>query len=90
MHTYGKTFLKADNFGKNCAKIFSSDERYSEFYKNYYDKRNDISHQKIKEIYKEEIDTLRLSLRQLLLELVEFTDKYSTLKDVFQKEYGIQ
>jgi len=90
LNPYGKKFLKADAFGKNCAKIFSGDEKYSEFWEEYYLKRNDITHQKLVEIYKEEIDTLRINLRSLLLQLIDFTNKYNTLKDVFDQEYGIK
>lgn len=90
LHIYGRTFAKADNFGKNCAIIFSGDEQYWEFWRKYYWKRNDLSHQKLVEIYKEEIDTLRLNLRSLLLQLIDFTDNYTTVSDVFDNEFGIQ
>lgn len=90
LHIYGRTFAKADNFGKNCAIIFSGDEQYWEFWRKYYWKRNDLSHQKLVEIYKEEIDTLRLNLRSLLLQLIDFTDNYTIVSDVFDNEFGIQ
>jgi len=81
---------KAVPFGKRCAKIFSGDEKYWEFWKDYYWKRNDITHKEFVYIYKEEIDTLRIDLRSLLLQLVDFTGKYDNLKDMFDKEYAIK
>lgn len=90
LHTYGKAWAKGKPFGENCAVIFSGDIKYWEFWRDYYDKRNDITHQKLVEIYKEEIDTLRLNLRKLLLRLIEFTDNHNSVKDVFDKEFGIK
>lgn len=76
-------------FGKRCAKIFYGDEKEWEFWKEYYWKRNNIIHEKFEYIYKEEIDTLRIELRSLLLQLIEFTDTYSTVEEVFKSEFGI-
>jgi len=89
LHIYDKSFGKADKFGTNCAIVLSGDEQHHEFWKNYYEKRNNLAHQKLVEIYKEDIDTLRLQLRMLLLKLIDFTDNYTTLSDVFSNEFGI-
>ena len=90
LHTYKDKRQKAVPFGKRCAKIFFGDEKYWEFWKDYYWKRNNITHKESVYIYKEEIDTLRIELRSLLLQLIDFTDKYNNLEDVFDKEYEIK
>lgn len=90
LHTYGRTSGKAEPFGKICAKLFSGDEKHFEFYRAYYWKRNDITHQKLVEIYKEDIDSLSINLRSLLLQLIDLTDKYDNLKDLLCNEFGIK
>ncbi|MCH7561148.1 MAG: hypothetical protein IIC67_07260 [Thaumarchaeota archaeon] len=89
LHVYERTLLKSNKFSQNCAILFSGDKKYSDFWEKYYSKRNDLNHQKLVDIYKEEIDTLRLNLRSLLLQLIKHTDNYDTLKEVFEKEYKI-
>lgn len=89
LHNHNQPLGKADKFGRNCAIIFSGDARHWEFWRNYYWKRNDINHQKLVDVYKEEIDTLLINLRFLLLKLIDFTGTYNRLEDVFQNEYGI-
>ncbi len=89
LHVYGRTLLKSEKFSQNCALLFSGDKKYSDFWEKYYSKRNDLTHQKLVEIYKEDIDTLKLNLRDLLLQLIKHTDNYDTLKEVFENEYDI-
>jgi hypothetical protein len=89
LHPYGRSNGKAENFGKICAKLFSGDEKHSGFYKAYYLKRNNIAHQKLVDIYKEDIDSLSINFRSLLLQLIDLTDKYDDLKNLFYKEFRI-
>jgi len=89
LHVYGRTLVKSDKFSQNCAVLFSGDKKYSNFWAKYYSKRNNLNHQKLVDIYKEEIDTLRLNLRSLLLQLIKHTDDYDTLKEVFERKYEI-
>ena len=90
LHKLDDIRQKSVPFGKRCAKIFFDDEKYWEFWKDYYWKRNHITHKEYVYIYKEEIDTLRIDLRSLLLQLIDFTNKYNNLEDVFDKEYEIK
>ena len=77
-------------FGKRCSRIFYGDEKHWASWQSYYRKRSNILHEKLVYVYKEEIDTLMVCLRNLLLQLVSVADKYSTLKEVLDKEYGIK
>ena len=89
LFTYTRIHDKADNFGKNCAKIFK-DSRSSELWKNYYRRRNSILHETLVEIYEEDIGTLRFRLRDLLLQLIDLTTKYENMGELLNKEFGIK
>lgn len=83
-------FYKSTIFGQRCSIIFSGGVAGSEqFWKDYYLKRNNIVHQKLVNVYKEEIDTLMNVSRSLLLEFIEITDKYTKVDDVLFNEFGI-
>lgn len=82
---YGKKKI----FGERCSKLFSGGtEEATKFWEEYYEKRNQITHQKLVTVYKEEIDTLMSTLRGLLLHCIEFADKHNSVSDVL-KEFDI-
>jgi len=89
LHNSSDIRKKAVPFGKICARIFSGDEKYWEFWKKYYFKRSDIIHQELVDIYKEEIDTLKINLRSILLQLIEHSKTYDNLSELFKQEFGI-
>lgn len=84
-------FGKSVPFGRRCSILFSGGVSGSEqFWKDYYLKRNNILHQKLVTVFKEDIDTLMNSSRSLLLHFVDLVGKYTTVNDLLDKEFGIK
>ena len=81
---------KGKFFGERSAIIFSGDQKHAEFYKEYYDKRNDLVHDENIRIYDEEVTTLELSLRNLLLGMIENSDKYPDVESYYKDKYKIK
>ena len=81
---------KAKAFGKNAAIVFNKSEEHAEFYEQYYKKRNSLVHEGPIMIYQEDVDTLRLRLRQILLELVSNTTKFIDLKSYYNTVHNIE
>ena len=80
---------KGKKFGEHSAIIFSDDRKHAEFFKKYYDKRNDLIHDENIRIYDEEVTTLELNLRNLLLDMIEKSDKYQDVESYYKDEYKI-
>ncbi len=81
---------KGKKFGEHSAIIFSGDQKHAEFYKKYYDKRNDLVHDENVRIYDEEVTGLQINLRYLLLDMIEKSDKYSDVESYYKDEYKIK
>ena len=80
-----KESQKGKKFGEHLSIIFSGDQKYAEEYKKYYDKRNDLVHDENIQIYDEEVSTLEISLRYLLLDMIKDSDKYQDVESYYKK-----
>lgn len=80
---------KTKKFGEHSAILFSGDRKYAESYERYYLKRNDVIHDENIRIYDEEVTTLEINLRSLLLDMVEHSDKYQNIESYYKDKYNI-
>ena len=80
---------KGKKFGERMAIIFSGDLKHTKFYKKYYAKRNDLVHDENLRIYDEEVDTLRINLKYILLDMIENSDKYQDVGSYYKDKYNI-
>ena len=80
---------KGKKFAKHMAIIFSGDHKYADSYRKYYDKRNDLVHDENTRIYDEEVMTLKINFRELLLDMIENHDKYENIESYYKEKYKI-
>lgn len=80
---------KTKKFGDHSAILFSGNIKYTESYQKYYTKRNDIVHDENIRIYDEEVVTLQINLRSLLLDMIENFDKYQDVESYYKQKYNI-
>ena len=80
---------KTKKFGEHAAILFSGNLQHCKFYESYYAKRNELIHDENIRIYDEEISTLRLNLRSLLLVMIENSDKYSNIESFYKDKYKL-
>lgn len=81
---------KAKKFGKNASIVLSGNTHHAGFYEEYYIKRNLLIHEGPVIIYQENVDSLRLWLRHILLKLVNNATKFIDLKSYYRDVHGIE
>ena len=80
---------KTKKFGEHAAILFSGNRKYTKSYETYYEKRNDIIHDENIKIYNEEINTLQFNLRNLLLDMIENSDKFQNIESYYMNRHNI-
>ena len=80
---------KAKKFGDHAAVVFSGDIKHTNFYKSYYEKRNEIVHDENITIYDNDVDTLRFNLRNLLLDMIENSQTCEDIDSYYKKKYNL-
>ena len=81
---------KAKKFGRNAAAVLDGGADCAELYEAYYKKRNSLVHEGPVMVYKDDVDSIRLWLRSILLGLVDNTDKYMDLESYYKGVHGIE
>lgn len=81
---------KAKKFGEHAAILLSGSVDHAGFYEEYYKKRNSLIHEGPIAIYEEDVTSLRIWLRQILLELVKNTSKFIDIKSYYSATHGIK
>lgn len=81
---------KAKQFGLHASIMLHGNADHACFYEGYYKKRNSLVHEGPIIIYKEDADSLRIWLRQILLELIDNVPKYIDLESYYNDVHGIK
>ena len=81
---------KAKKFGEHASIVLNGNVDHAGFYEEYYKKRNSLIHEGPIMIYKEDVDSLRSWLRQILLELVNNATKFIDLKSYYNDKHNIK
>ena len=80
---------KFKKFGENVSLFLNKEDTHSAFYEKSYLKRSTITHETVESISNQEVLNQMSYLRQILLTLIELSDKYSDLNDLLKKEFNI-
>lgn len=81
---------KAKKFGLHASIVLNGSIDHAPFYEEYYKKRNSLVHEGPIVLYKEDVDSLRVWLREILLKLIGNATKFSDLKSYYKDVHGVE
>ena len=81
---------KAKQFGLHASTILHRNADHASFYEGYYKRRNKLVHEGPVIIYKENAYSLRIWLRQILLELIDNATEFIDLESYYNDVHDIK